>query len=74
MEYLFKRCGEGVTISSMNVKMFDSLKTEYPDVHNCSLLICDYFKKELKVQLNEEELLYLMLHINRICSREDCYQ
>lgn len=74
MEYLFKRCSDGITVSSSNIKMFDTLKKQYPDVYNCSMLICDYFENKLKIGLNEEELLYLMLHINRICSREDCYQ
>ena len=29
-------------------------------------------EQQLKKSLSEEEILYLILHINRLCAREDC--
>lgn len=33
-----------------------------------------YLQNEMNWSLHEEDLLYLMLHINRLCAREDCHQ
>ena len=55
-------------ISSENEKMFELLKVQYPKTYDCAIAI----KNILNVEFNDEELLYLMLHINRLCSREDC--
>ncbi|MCD7840057.1 MAG: hypothetical protein LUG46_05435 [Erysipelotrichaceae bacterium] len=38
------------------------------------MLICQYLKEELDFECNEEEMLYLILHVNRLCVREDCYR
>lgn len=42
------------------------------DTFHCVLHIKEYLIEALDWTLSEEELLYLMLHINRLCSREDC--
>lgn len=74
MEYVFKRYQNGSLITSMNVEMFPALKSEYPHSYRCAMQVSMYFKNKLTIDLTEEELLYLMLHINRLCSREDCYR
>lgn len=53
-----------------NKRIFLSMKEEYPNVYECALEIEDI----LNARLNDEEILYLILHINRLCVREDCYQ
>lgn len=73
MEYLFKRYQDGYAITSINKELFPSLKEEYPDAYQCAMRLSTYFNERLDISLSEEELLYLMLHINRLCSREDCY-
>lgn len=72
MEYLLKRKDQQKDISSSNKKLFETVKKEFKEVYICSLHCHDYLSKQLKWQLSDEELLYLMLHINRLCSREDC--
>lgn len=74
MEYLLKRYDIGQGISTTNEKLFDSLKEEFPDTYACADMVNQYFLHKLKIELNKEELLYLMLHINRLCAREDCYR
>jgi beta-glucoside operon transcriptional antiterminator len=36
----------------------------------CVDKISDYFESVTSTELNEEEKLYLILHINRVCSKE----
>lgn len=74
MEYVFKRYKDGSIINSMNVDMFPALKDEFPQSYQCVEQVSLYFKDKLYIDLTQEELLYLMLHINRLCSREDCYR
>lgn len=70
LQYLLKRKDKKVVIHTSNLKMFEKMKEEYVDVNQCVLKIKEYFEKILNWQLNDEELLYLMLHINRFYSRE----
>lgn len=72
MQYLLKRQMKDTCISSENMRLFDSMIDEFPKTHDCVLQVKAYIKSELNWTLNNEELLYLMLHINRLCSREDC--
>lgn len=70
LHYLVDRIRKNEMISTENEKLLLSLKQEYPKAYQCSLEM----DKVLKGPLNDEELLYLILHINRLCDREDCYQ
>lgn len=68
--YLFKRILVQSQIASENSSMFETLKQQYPETFACSVKVSDLINKELKMLLNEEEQMYLILHINRLCSRE----
>ena len=63
-----KRGANNSHISSDNKMMYDLMIVKYPDTYKCIVKIEDYFKKNLDWQCDEEELLYLMLHINRLCA------
>lgn len=73
MEYLLERGHEGQSIISQNLTMFASLVNEFPKTFACVQKINNFFEEELGWSLTDEELLYLILHINRLCAREDCY-
>lgn len=68
LRYLMKRRASNSHISSDNKMMYDLMKVKYPDTYKCIIKIENYFKKNLDWQCDEEELLYLMLHINRLCA------
>lgn len=70
MYYLLGRISENKPVDTDNQKMFEALKEEYPQIYYCAVKISE----ALGVSLNNEELLYLILHINRLCAREDCDQ
>jgi len=69
MHYLLERVRKNERIETENEKVFKELKEQYPRTYECALRIEAY----LSVELNDEERLYLILHINRLCSYEDCY-
>ncbi|MBS7576123.1 MULTISPECIES: BglG family transcription antiterminator LicT [unclassified Enterococcus] len=46
------------------------VKRKYPKVYQCSVIIADFLYEEYKFELNKEELLYLMLHIERVTNEE----
>ena len=73
LHYLLKRGRDKELIKSENAALFKITKESYPKVYECAVKISEYLKKELRFELSDEEVLYLMLHINRLCSREDCY-
>lgn len=73
MEYLLRRRNKQINISSENKTMFLAMKEQYLDIYICIEEINQYFINTFNWDLNEEEQLYLILHINRICSREDFY-
>lgn len=70
VDYLLKRTLKNDQIKSTNSKMYETLKKQYPHTHNCADKISELLSEKLSIQLNDEEKLYLMLHINRLCSRE----
>lgn len=72
LRYLFKRISEKKSISSDNLKIYQSLKNETPETYQCVIKLADYLNKEKNWILDEEELIYLILHVNRLCTREDC--
>lgn len=72
LRYLFVRILNEKTISSDNLKLYKSLLEETPKTYDCVCEIKEYLKKEKNWDLDKEETLYLMLHVNRLFTREDC--
>lgn len=72
LQYLIKREQDDKKLSTSNHELFQSVIYQYPETYDCVLKICRYFENELKMYLGEEEILYLILHTNRLCVREDC--
>ena len=74
MYYLLKRSKQKHLLSSDNHILYDKTKEEFPKTYNCTKQITQYLLNQFKIDLTDEEKLYLMLHINRLCTREECYQ
>lgn len=72
MRYLLKRGESKHLVSSDNKKLFENMKDSNTKNYECIEKISEYFKKKVNLELNDEEKLYLMLHVNRLCTREDC--
>ena len=74
MHYLLKRGKTKHLIYSDNNTIYDKLKNDYQKTYDCVKKVSEYLHRILKIELTDEEKLYLMLHINRLCTREDCNQ
>ena len=68
--YMLKRKNYAIVVDSDNKKLYTITSQTYPKIKDCVEKIAEYFFKTLQWQLNEEEKLYLMLHMNRLTIRE----
>lgn len=71
MQFLLKRAFEHKPIDSSNLQMYASMREEYPEVSACVDQISRYYRTAWSLDLTDEEKLYLILHVNRVCSKED---
>lgn len=70
LQYLFGRIHAGKAINSDNLQLYKSLREEFPDIARCVERIADHIREVWDCELTEEEKLYLILHVNRICIKE----
>lgn len=74
IHYLLKRGEKKELLNSQNKEMFKALTTQYVETYNCVCEVSKYIENKLNFKLSKEEIIYLILHINRLCVREECYQ
>ncbi len=70
LKYVLKRSNELDQENSQNARMFDEMYEQYPNLQSTIQKIKIYMTGALRVEPSKEELLYLMIHINRLCSEE----
>ena len=70
VQFLLKRLSEKKHMDSSNLRLYQDIRREHTSVAACVDKISDYFESVTFTELNEEEKLYLILHINRVCSKE----
>ena len=70
MQFLLRRQKDQMMITSENQTMFSSICQEYPTTYDCVKQIDGFLQQNMGWGLSEEEQLYLILHINRLRSRE----
>ena len=58
-------------LADQNYELFELMKAQYPDAYNCLVLINDYLYKEYGLNCSEDELLYLMIHLQRLIQKAD---
>lgn len=69
VQYLLNRVSSGEAIESENSGMYASVSQSNELAAACVEAIAALLKSEFPHELTEEEKLYLLLHINRICTR-----
>jgi beta-glucoside operon transcriptional antiterminator len=72
--YLLKSGNRKKTTENKYDDMYRSLISSWPKIYACTSEIREYLNDVLSWNLTNEECIYLMLHINRLCDREGCYQ
>ena len=70
LKFLLKRSHKLNESISDNVKMYEQVYSNYPEIRGAIAKIKEYIIVELDIEPSKEELLYLMIHINRLCARD----
>lgn len=50
--------------------LYEQIRTKMPQAKACADKVKDYFIKKFEVTISQEEMIYFMLHINRVAERE----
>jgi beta-glucoside operon transcriptional antiterminator len=70
LKFFVQRKTRGEEFTGENEELYDKLKEEYPDVAECVGHIDDYLMEEFGERCPREELLYLMIHVNQLYTKE----
>lgn len=49
--------------------LFEQIRNKYPTSYQCSLKVKKYILLNYNIDLGNDEMVYFMLHINRVCTR-----
>lgn len=71
VKFAVQRIEEGTLLSGGDTRLYELVRTTDPAAHECALAIADYVGARYGIQLPQEELLYLMLHVARLRSRDE---
>lgn len=68
LRYLIRRLREGKPSATNNMELFASAKDDFKAEFRCAQNVAALLARTCSCELNEEELLYLLLYINRLRS------
>lgn len=68
LRHLIQRQVRDQQIFSDNNELYATVRMQYPKVFQCVEKINSYFEKEYGWKYSDEEKLYLIMHINRVCA------
>lgn len=71
MQFFIQRMVEGQQVVSKDDFIFAQVTKEYPHAYRGALLIRDYVKNLLQMEMSNDELLYLVIHLTRITDTQD---
>lgn len=71
MQFFIQRMIDNKQVKSKDDFLFSQATKEYPDAYRCALVIRDYVKNLLEMEMSNDELLYLVIHLTRIVDRDD---
>lgn len=68
MYYLLNRLNKH-TEGNVNDMLLETLKKEYFEIYECALAVA----KGIGLELNDDELVYLIIHINKLCQKNGLF-
>lgn len=71
MQFFIQRMIDNKQVKSKDDFLFLQATKEYPDAYRCALVIRDYVKNLLEMEMSNDELLYLVIHLTRIVDRDE---
>lgn len=69
LRYYIKRVKDKTQFMDDNLAMVQFMKEKNPKIYECAFMIGSFIDKKLNSTSTEDELLYLMMHINRIIKK-----
>lgn len=66
MRYYLKRIKEKKQFMDDNTSIIKAMKEENPKIYECAAMVAEFIGNKLEEKSTEDEILYLMMHINRI--------
>lgn len=66
MQFFIQRMFAGQLNHSQGNTLLPQLVQQHPRMHRCALMINEYVKNTLKVEMTDDELLWLLVHLVRI--------
>ena len=67
LRFLISRLMQGVEEETRNSELFKRATSDFSDAYACARAIDEYLRATFGWHCTDEELLYLMMHINRLC-------
>lgn len=68
LRFLIERLSSGKQLDNNMDAIYHQLISEYPDIYRCARKVVDYFSTQWGWKCNDNETMYLMLHIHRLRS------
>ena len=69
MQFFLQRVMDRKMLSGNDLTVFGQIRESSPESWHCAVRISEYIRKSLRVEIPQEEILYLMIHISRIILR-----
>lgn len=66
LKFFTQRVFSGKSLDESDESFFLMIKTQYKKAYACVLKIADFMQKEYNIQLTNDEMMYLAVHIHRI--------
>ena len=70
LRYLIQRLQNGVQTDNVSKSLRHTLMREYPDIYACTQKVVQYLKDTFNWECNDDEVVYLIMHIQRVYERE----
>ena len=70
VKFAVRRIEDEQLLVGTDSTLFDMVREKDPRAYECALAVASYVGQRYEVELPEEELLYLMVHINRLRHRD----
>lgn len=71
IQYFARRLFAKEVIDDGDDVLFEQIKNRYQDSYNCSLKVKKYIGSNYHIDISNDELVYFILHINRVCNRKN---
>lgn len=70
IQFLVRRLRSDEPVQAGSGKILTELSREYPEVYHCACLVAQHLEERYHWHCSEDEVLYLLMHIHRVQSRE----